>query len=301
MATTGTKRFIWGFLLVWIILMAIFTFTDLQVSQMLYNEEHSKFGWFFEVYGEHPAFIVLFASGNILFSTVREAQWVKKMLVRLVAGMFILMGGFSMFFMALNRGFELAGGGVMLISLASAVLLAVILQWMLKQVSVEKLSAYNRAAWAGIVIVFAEIMVVNVLKIFWGRMRFRNMEGDYSQFTRWFLPQGIQENGVTAEAHKSFPSGHSANGWTMMVWMLFMPFVNKWRSIMLVVAMAWGLCTSTSRVIMGDHFATDVLSGAFITITSMLLICKLMKVDVYLAMQTNASISLKDKNTPYFR
>lgn len=86
-----------------------------------------------------------------------------------------------------------------------------------------------------------------------------------------------------------------------MVWMLFMPFVNKWRNMMLIIAVAWGLCTSTSRVIMGDHFATDVLTGAFITITCMLLFCKLFKVDLFPDIQKNASVLLKDKNTPYFR
>ncbi|MGO4495767.1 phosphatase PAP2 family protein [Paenibacillus sp. 2RAB27] len=301
MATRGTKRFVWGFIMIWAALMVLFTFADLNVSKALYNEEHSRFGWFFEVYGEHPAFIVLFAAGSILFSTVRDERVIKKILVRLVAGFFILLSGFSIIFIALNRGYELAGGSVMLISLAVAVLIAVITQWLLRQVPVEMLRMYNRAAWAGIAIVFAEIMVVNVLKIFWGRLRFRNMEGDYSQFTRWFLPQGIQENGVTAEAHKSFPSGHSANGWTMMIWMLFMPFVSKWRNIMLVIAVAWGLCTSTSRIIMGDHFATDVLTGAFITITCMLLLCKLFKVDLYPDVQSHATFVRKDKNAPYFR
>jgi hypothetical protein len=36
----------------------------------------------------------------------------------------------------------------------------------------------------------------------------------------------------------------------------------------------WFFEVSTNRVIMGDHFATDVLFGAFITITCMLLFCK---------------------------
>lgn len=49
---------------------------------------------------------------------------------------------------------------------------------------------------------FVEIMFVNVLKIFWGRMRFQNMDGDYSQFTSWFMPQGVQENGVKSKVYK---------------------------------------------------------------------------------------------------
>lgn len=303
MATKDSKRFMWGFFMIWVVLMVIFTFNDLNVSKALYNEEHSRFGWFFEVFGEHPAFLVLFAAGSILFSTVRNERLLKKVLVRLVSGLFILLSGFSIVFIALLRGYELAGGTVMIICLAIAVLIGALSQWLLMRVPVETLRLYNRAAWAGIVIVFAELMVVNVLKIFWGRMRFRDMVGsDYSQFTSWFLPQGVQENGVSSEVYKSFPSGHSANGWTIMLGMLFMPFASKWRNIMLGIAVVWGLCTSFSRVIMGAHFATDVLFGAFITIVCMLLICKLFKVELYPNIQKYSSGDiLKDKNAPNFR
>jgi len=301
MTTKGTKRFKWGFLIVWVMLMTIFTFNDLNLSKALYNEHESRFGWFFEVYGEHPAFLVLFAAGSILFSTVRNERLIKKIMVRLVSGLFILLSGFGIITITLTRGYGLDGDHVMINSLIITVLFATLCQWLLNRIAVQTLRQYNRAAWAAIVIVFAEILLVNVLKIFWGRMRFRNMEGDYSLFTSWFLPQGIQENGVTTEAYKSFPSGHSANGWTMMLWMMFMPFANKWRNIMLVCAVVWGISTSTSRVIMGDHFATDVLFGAFITITCMLLFCKLFKVDLYPNSQHTATALLKDKNAPYFR
>lgn len=102
MSTRGTKRFIRGFFILWVALMAIFTFADLNVSKALYNEEHSRFGWFFEVYGEHPAFLVLFGAGSILFSTVRDARLVKKILIRLITGLFILLSGFSIDFLGKN-------------------------------------------------------------------------------------------------------------------------------------------------------------------------------------------------------
>lgn len=46
MTTKGTKRFKWGFLIVWVMLMTIFTFNDLNLSKALYNEHESRFGWF---------------------------------------------------------------------------------------------------------------------------------------------------------------------------------------------------------------------------------------------------------------
>ncbi|HBS43869.1 MAG TPA: phosphatidic acid phosphatase, partial [Paenibacillus sp.] len=71
----------------------------------------------------------------------------------------------------------------MINSLIITLLFTTLCQWLLNRIAVQTLREYNRAAWAAIVIVFAEILLVNVLKIFWGRMRFRNMEGDYSLFT----------------------------------------------------------------------------------------------------------------------
>ena len=115
-----------------------------------------------------------------------------------------------------------------------------LVQLLLNRIPLETLKLYNAAAWAGIVIIFAEIMIVNVLKIFWGRLRFREMDGRLFTIYEMVPPNGIQENGITGEAYKSFPSGHSANGWAVMVGMLFMPYKKIWRNSMLVIAIIWG-------------------------------------------------------------
>ncbi len=279
--TRESKRVFWGILFIWLILMAIFTFADLNLSKSIYNPVNSMFGKFFDVFGEHPALIILFISGSILFKTSQNDKIVKKVIVRLVSILFIFMGGFTVFLFIFHRGMGIINTNLVLLSIAFVVLLAVLVQLFLNRIPLETLKLYNTAAWAGIVIIFAEMMIVNVLKIFWGRLRFREMGDDYSQFTTWFLPNGIQENGIKGEAYKSFPSGHSANGWAIMVGMLFMPYKKIWRNSMLVIAIIWGVCTSVSRVIMGAHFATDVLFGAMITISCLFLVSKLFNIELY--------------------
>lgn len=239
------------------------------------------FGKFFDVFGEHPALIILFISGSILFKTSQNDKIVKKVIVRLVSILFIFFGGFTVFLFTFWRGMGIIDKKVIVLSIVFVILLAVLVQFFLKRIPLETLKLYNAAAWAGIAIIFAEIIIVNVLKIFWGRLRFREMNGDYSQFTKWFLPNGLQENGISGEAYKSFPSGHSANGWAVMVGMLFMPYKKIWRNSMLVIAIIWGGCTSVSRIIMGAHFATDVLFGAMITVGCLFLFSKLFKVELY--------------------
>jgi membrane-associated phospholipid phosphatase len=52
------------------------------------------------------------------------------------------------------------------------------------------------------------------MKAFWGRMRPYEMNETWSNFTSW-----LQINGVNG--HKSFPSGHSQEGWVALVLPLF--------------------------------------------------------------------------------
>ncbi|MGO4542836.1 phosphatase PAP2 family protein [Paenibacillus sp. 2TAB19] len=298
MQTKGSKRFMLGLFLGWAALMLVFSFADMSLSKAVYNETHSRFGAFFENFGEHPAFMIFFIAGNILFRNARDKSFARKLAIRIASAFFMGLGGIGMIFIGVSRQFGWDGGSVLLTSVVAVIIVSVIVQLLLNRVPDEKIKVYNMAAWAGIGIVFTEMIVVNVLKIFWGRMRFRNMNGDYSQFTNWFLPNGIQKNGVTAEVFKSFPSGHSANGWTMLVWMLFMPFVKIWRNTMLIIAIAWGLCTSYSRIVMGDHFATDVLFGAFITACSMIVWCKWLKIELYADLQAGSSRHFPKDVTP---
>lgn len=46
MTSKGMRLFIWGFVLLWVAVMIVFSFADLSLSKALYNEEHSLFGQF---------------------------------------------------------------------------------------------------------------------------------------------------------------------------------------------------------------------------------------------------------------
>ncbi|GKU80073.1 phosphatase PAP2 family protein [Paenibacillus sp. L3-i20] len=266
-------------LLLWAVLMIIFSFADLSFSKAVYDETNSSYGAFFEKFGAFPAYLLLFVSGSILFHTARYGQSAQLLLIRLVSGLSTMMGGFAIIHKVLAGLFDLSPRMYIVVCFIGTVVVLLVFQWLLHFVPIQKLEAYNRVAWACMIIVIAEMVIVNVLKMGWGRMRFRNLGDDHSQFTHWFLPQGFRE--PTSQIYKSFPSAHSANGWAMVAWMLYMPIKTKWRNVMLVMAIAWGLLTSYSRIVMGDHFATDVLFGGFVTICCTIVICKIVKVDLY--------------------
>lgn len=65
----------------------------------------------------------------------------------------------------------------------------------------------RQVAKVGVLLSVLLILVINIIKIFWGRERFRHMVAPYSSFIRWYLPQALTTN----NEFMSFPSGHSAN------------------------------------------------------------------------------------------
>ena len=113
---------------------------------------------------------------------------------------------------------------------------------------------------------YGYILFVQPIKIFWGRIRFRDLAENYSDFSAWYFPQGITGN-------QSFPSGHAAMGFMMIA--LFVFFADKAfykRIIIKGLIISWALAVCASRVIIGAHFASDVLFGAFSMIISYLFI-----------------------------
>lgn len=118
-----------------------------------------------------------------------------------------------------------------------------------------------------IVYLLSVLIAINIIKTVWGRVRFREMT-DQSEFTRWFIPQGINGN-------RSFPSGHTSNASTLYVITMFAPLLKKkWhKALCYIIPILWIIIMAISRVIVGAHFASDVLFGALISVL-LFYICK---------------------------
>jgi membrane-associated phospholipid phosphatase len=104
---------------------------------------------------------------------------------------------------------------------------------------------------------FGYLLFVEPLKIFWGRIRFRDLAENYSNFSAWYIPHGFTGN-------DSFPSGHAAMGWMMIA--LFVLFTDKSYRIRLLLKgliISWAIAVSVSRVIIGAHYASDVIFSSF--------------------------------------
>ncbi|MDD1776493.1 MAG: phosphatase PAP2 family protein [Candidatus Methanomethylicus sp.] len=109
-----------------------------------------------------------------------------------------------------------------------------------------------------ILAILGPLLIVQTAKLFFGRVRFRDLYTDYSNFTPWYLPQGITGN-------NSFMSGHAAMSF------IFLPLLisvrelrwSDFRKIMVVsLVIGWGLFVGASRIVVGAHYASDVLFSA---------------------------------------
>lgn len=104
--------------------------------------------------------------------------------------------------------------------------------------------------------VFGYLLFVQPLKVFWGRIRYRDLEALYSDFTPWYIPNGIS-------GHESFPSGHSAMGFVLISF--FILFKNKKMLLKYGIysfIVFWALAVAASRVIIGAHYLSDVIVGS---------------------------------------
>lgn len=132
-------------------------------------------------------------------------------------------------------------------------------QWLATKDETE-MKRLTYVALAGIVAVFASDTLVNSMKAFWGRERPYEMNETWSNFTSW-----LRINGVNG--HKSFPSGHSQEGWLALFLPLFVSsqYPTKRRNTF-IFAVAFGSLMALSRVRIGAHFLSDVTMGSFISI-----------------------------------
>lgn len=122
-------------------------------------------------------------------------------------------------------------------------------------------------------------LITQISKAFiFGRMRFRamNLIEDFSYYTPWFFLNGtslsetLSHLGLSADAFKSFPSGHTtavAISFTLICLpALYKKFNTKfWKVFCWATPIALIFIVGLARIISGAHFLSDVLMAGLIT------------------------------------
>jgi membrane-associated phospholipid phosphatase len=243
-------------IIIWIVLALVFGFTDLEISIAVVDQD-SAWGIFGGDYGEVPGYaLIAIALATFLggFNKNLNIQKIPAYISIIVGILFIIFGS--------NETDFFTGLGLII-----PMIIYVIITW--------KKDWKNYRKLAGIISLLAIInplLLVQIIKFLWGRVRFRDLAPGFIDYTPWFLPQGITGN-------QSFPSGHTAMGW------MFLPLLiavkdrkntDVLKILCYILILGWGLFVGLSRIVIGAHYASDVLfSTMMAAIITLLLYNKL--------------------------
>lgn len=239
--------------------MTIFAFFDLNISIALFNKE-SLFAKIFEVIAEVPFTFIALTGFTVLFLTRnKDVKW-KNVLVAIISIVGMLAYGFLMPFFVLNylkiNGAWIYGMALMLPNCAVSYMA-------LRHLCKKYGSQLKVIAIIAVLTILAEQISVTILKFAWGRPRMRDLISPYSDFHPWYLPNWFGGG-------DSFPSGHSANAACVVVLTLLPDVFSKrkkvWHAVCVVVCYLWLITVMFARIVAGAHFASDVTTGAVITL-----------------------------------
>lgn len=235
--------------------MIFASFFDLQISQSLYNPD-SLFGQFFAYIGELPMYLLIPISLSIIAVFLYKKRTKKNVAFACVFALFSL----ATFWLCVSKFLDFA------LPLPIQILVAIVLfcaSWFLfLRFEVDTLGRLYRWAILALIVCLLSLVITQIIKNLWGRIRFRDLTsaGSFDDFTPWYLPVGITGN-------KSFPSGHSV-AVTMIV--LILPLLESFgvqkrtEVIVGIIVTITIVAVTTSRIVVGAHFLSDVTMGVIV-------------------------------------
>ena len=273
-----SKRALLAAALILLVMLAVGSFADYPISLALYHPDN-PFGKLLAGLGEYPAALGFSAAGAMLLSAHNRQRRLAGMLQMIAGCWFILSGGAMA--AALPTGYldipvwlaALIGVGCTGLTVWGVLLLC----------RDADRGIVLRVAAVFLLVIFADILVVNLVKIPWGRARMRLVASDArAYFMPWWQPgtelrDTLVAAGIAAEEFKSFPSGHSANSSSLMLLSLLPVLRPQWKhrqAVLFCVGFGWAL--AVSRIVMGAHYLSDTAVGFAVGEAALVIICRLL-------------------------
>lgn len=261
------KKAVYLVLFLWAVLAIIFAFYDLEISISVVNTQ-SKWAKFIERYGEIPGLLVIVIAVFIIKTNRKRSKTLKEAGISFV--LILTISFFSYYIVVISIGHSL--GNLEFFSSYGAYFLALtgIFIWFIQRGLKHKSKKFPTQFETFAKIAFGiaicnYLFFVQLCKILWGRVRFYDLGSFYSNYTPWYLPQGITGN-------SSFPSAHAALGWMLLpLFLLVMKRSWKIKVIIGILIISWGLAVALGRLKIGAHYASDILFPTGLTLLCLIL------------------------------
>jgi len=253
--------------LLWIVLAVILGIYDLDISKQLVNQ-NSVWAKFLENYGTVPGLIVILSGIFIYYTSIKSKRDIWSYIQKVV--FFLAVSGliFYLFDILFDDSVSNHLIAFLIVSFTVTIIIFILLHFKREAVSAISIR------YAKVVVkmtLFGYVLCIQCIKYLWGRVRFRELDAAFSQFTPWYSPQGIT-------GFDSFPSGHAATGFMLLSLLILLNNKKKWiQNLTLILIVLWGMVLSLSRVVIGAHYASDVLFGSFFIIFGFIIFNKLQK------------------------
>lgn len=271
------RQALYGAIGVAVVLIALGSFVDYPLSSALYDASN-PFAMFFAAYGAMPAPLGCVAAGT-LFICGRSRGRKMAGALQSIGGILLLFAGVALvcFLPAVYLPVSpvlLAGIGLVL----SAGTIFIVR----RLAKGADRAVMTRVALAILLVIACELVVVNLIKVCWGRPRMRLVASHpEAYFFPWWqrgtaLRESLLAAGVAADEFKSFPSAHTANAATMLLLGLapcLKPRLQRYQKALVAFGFAWTAVVALSRILLGAHYLTDTAAGFLIGFLSVYLVC----------------------------
>ena len=274
---------IWILLGVYVVLLILGSFLDLQVSQGLNASKNNGFGLFFAAFGGMPGIMLVpFVGGGCI------ALALKKQYHKVLNVFFIIFAVACLVVGTYYAGREIFGPNGFtndkLYYLGFVIVLPFMLGGEYLGYYVAKRSKNPHLFF--VLAVFTAVMFialvpfVALLKVIFHRPRFRIVSDDSLQgivFHNWWerskdYKDLMALNHLASEEFKSFPSGHAGYATLLIIAAVFIPpldeSLKKIQVPLFYVAFVYSLFVSFTRILVAAHFLSDVSMGSLIGVAT---------------------------------
>lgn len=268
-----TRRHILTVVFLSVLLMLIGSFFDYQISLMLYDP-NNLLGVILSGYGQLPAMLCVSSGTALLMKNASDYRNKKDFLFILTTAFGIMLNLFVFVMLSFDTLTYIEAMPLPVSMLIAALIILFVNITLSRGCTIRSKTAVERAAWFLILTPALSLLLVNVIKIPWGRPRMRMIAvTPEAAFQPWWIAGSSLKNrlmplGILSDEFKSFPSAHTSCAACAMA-AVILPYLNKSfegkENILFCTALLFTCLVGLSRIIAGAHFLSDITAGMAVT------------------------------------